>query len=113
LINRQGRQAEEPGKCGLEHHPEKTKVFYCKDSNRNEKFNFLGYTFRPRKADGRKGKIFCSFRPAISKDAAQKVREEIRCWKLHRRTAESIEDLARMINPKLRGWFNYYGRFMP
>ena len=105
-------------KCGLELHPEKTKVVYCKDSNRtgthqNEKFDFLGYTFRPRKADGRKGKIFCSFSPAISKDAAQKIRDEIRSWKLHRRTAESIWDLARMINPKLRGWFNYYGRFMP
>ena len=105
-------------KCGLELHPEKTKVVYCKDSNRNgshrnEKFDFLGYTFRPRKADGRKGRIFCSFSPAISKDAAQKIRDEIRSWKLHRRTAESIQDLARMINPKLRGWFNYYGRFMP
>jgi RNA-directed DNA polymerase len=105
-------------KCGLELHPEKTKVVYCKDSNRtgthqNEKFDFLGYTFRPRKADGRKGKVFCSFSPAISKDAAQKIRDEIRSWKLHRRTAESIQDLARMINPKLRGWVNYYGRFMP
>jgi RNA-directed DNA polymerase len=104
--------------CGLELHPEKTKVVYCKDSNRNgshrnEKFDFLGYTFRPRKADGRKGKIFCSFSPAISRDAAQKIRDEIRSWKLHRRTAESIQDLARLINPKLRGWFNYYGRFMP
>jgi RNA-directed DNA polymerase len=104
--------------CGLELHPEKTKVVYCRDSNRNgshrnEKFDFLGYTFRPRKADSQKGKIFCSFSPAISKDAAQKIRDEIRSWKLHRRTAESIQDLARMINPKLRGWFNYYGRFMP
>jgi len=105
-------------KCGLELHPEKTKVVYCKDSNRtgthqNEKFDFLGYTFRPRKADGRKGKVFCSFSPAISKDAVQKIRNEVRSWKLHRCTAESIQDLARMINPKLRGWFNYYGRFMP
>jgi RNA-directed DNA polymerase len=104
--------------CGLELHPEKTKVVYCKDSNRNgtyrnEKFDFLGYTFRPRKADGRKGEIFCSFSPAISKDAAQRIRDEVRSWKLHRRTAESIQDLARVLNPKLRGWFNYYGRFMP
>lgn len=104
--------------CGLELHPEKTKVVYCKDSNRNgthrnEKFDFLGYTFRPRKADGRKGKVFCSFSPAISKDAEQKIRDEIRSWKLHRRTSQSIADLARLINPKLRGWLNYYGRFMP
>jgi RNA-directed DNA polymerase len=104
--------------CGLELHPEKTKVVYCKDANRqqihpNEKFDFLGYTFRPRKAYGRKGKIFCGFSPAISKNAAQKIRDEVRGWKLHRCTGQSIEDLARKINPKLRGWFNYYGRFTP
>ena len=104
--------------CRLELHPEKTKVVYCKDANRREthpqeKFDFLGFTFRPRKAYGRRGTIFCSFSPAISKNAAQKIRDEIRGWKLHRCTAQSIQDLARMINPKLRGWFNYYGRFMP
>ena len=103
--------------CGLELHPEKTKNVYCKDANRqgthpNETFDFLGFTFRPRKADGRKG-IFCSFSPAISKKAEQKIRDEIRGWKLHRCTEQSIGDLARKINPKLRGWFNYYGRFMP
>src|ERR1051325_611243 len=105
-------------RCGLELHPEKTKIVYCKDANRqktypNEHFDFLGFTFRPRKADSRKGKIFWSFSPAISKDAAKKIRDEIRGWKLHRCTAQSIQDLARMINPKLRGWFNYYGRFIP
>jgi retron-type reverse transcriptase len=35
--------------CGLELHPEKTKVVYCKDANRggghrNEKFDFLGFS---------------------------------------------------------------------
>lgn len=102
--------------CGLELHPEKTKVVYCKDSNRagshrNEKFDFLGFTFRPRKAYGREGKPFCSFSPAISNKAAQKIRDEIRGWKLHRCTGQTIQELARKINPKLRGWFNYYGRF--
>ena len=104
--------------CGLELHPEKTKVVYCKDANRqgnhpNEKFDFLGYTFRPRLANGRRGKIFCSFSPAMSKKAGQKIRDEIREWKLHRCTGQSLQELARKINPKLRGWFNYYGRFTP
>ena len=65
------------------------------------------------KAYGRKGKGFCSFSPAMSKKAEQKIRDEIRGWKLHRCTEQSIQELARKINPKLRGWFNYYGRFTP
>src|SRR5437016_5015732 len=69
--------------CGLELHPEKTKIVYCKDANRqgshlNETFDFLGYTFRPRAAVNRKGKLFCSFSPAISKKAVQKISDEIR-----------------------------------
>jgi RNA-directed DNA polymerase len=38
--------------CGLELHPQKTRIVYCKDKNRSrsyehESFTFLGYTFRP------------------------------------------------------------------
>ena len=104
--------------CGLELHPKKTKLVYCKDSNRqeshpHEQFNFLGFTFRARKATTRRGGWFASFGPAISKDAIGKIRDEIREWKLHRRTAQSLAELAALINPKLRGWFNYYGRFNP
>ena len=110
--------AERLKECGLELHPEKTKLVYCKDANRqqshpNEQFDFLGYTYRPRAAVNRKGKLFCSFSPGISKKAILKISDEIRRWRLHQRTAQSIEDLARMINPKLRGWFNHYGRFNP
>jgi RNA-directed DNA polymerase len=104
--------------CGLELHLEKTKLVYCRDSNRqeshpHEKFDFLGFTFRPRRAITRRGGLFCSFSPAISNDAAEKIRDEIRSWQLHRRTEQSIAELAQEINPKLRGWFNYYGRFHP
>jgi RNA-directed DNA polymerase len=103
--------------CGLELHPEKTQLVYCKDANRledhpNEQFDFLGFTFRPRKAINRRGKVFCSFSPAISRDAAQRIRDQIRSWKLHRRTSQSLSDLAGLINPRLRGWCNYYGRFI-
>jgi RNA-directed DNA polymerase len=103
--------------CGLELHPEKTKVVYCNDANRqethpNETFDFLGFTFRPRKANGRRG-IFCSFIPAISKKAAQKIRDEIRGWKCIAVLGSPLKIWARKIDPKLRGWFNYYGRFTP
>jgi RNA-directed DNA polymerase len=54
--------------CGLELHPDKTKVVYCKDDNRrrtypNERCDFLGYTFRPQRSKNRLGKFFIRFRP--------------------------------------------------
>jgi RNA-directed DNA polymerase len=102
--------------CGLELHPEKTKIVYCKDDDRrrtypNEKFDFLGYTFRPRRSKNRKGKYFIDFSPAVSDKAVRAIRQEIRRWKLHMRSDESIEELARIYNPKVRGWLQYYGRF--
>jgi len=102
--------------CGLELHPQKTKVVYCKDDDRrgtysNEKFDFLGYTFRPRRSKNRKGKFFINFTPAVSDTAVKDIRKEIRSWNLHLRSDKQIEDLARMFNPVIRGWLQYYGRF--
>ena len=102
--------------CQLELHPQKTKIVYCKDSNRrrryaNEKFDFLSYTFRPRKAKSRSGEYFISFSPGISDKARKSVREKIRNWKLYKRSDLMIEDLARWINPIVRGWLEYYGRY--
>ena len=102
--------------CGLELHPEKTKIVYCKDDDRrrtypNEKFDFLGYTFRPRRSKNRKGKFFINFSPAVSDKAVKAIRAEIRSWNLHLRSDKSIEDLSRMFNPIIRGWLQYYGRF--
>jgi hypothetical protein len=95
--------------CGLELHPEKTKVVYCKDDDRrrtypNEKFDFLGYTFRPRRSKNRFGKYFINFSPAVSDEAVKAIRAEIRSWDLHLRSDKRIEDLSRMFNPKIRGW---------
>jgi RNA-directed DNA polymerase len=100
---------------GLELHPGKTRIVYCKDSHRNgshehQRFDFLGYTFRPRLATGKRGP-FVSFSPAISDDAAKAVRQEIRDWRLHLRSASALDDLAREVNPIVRGWISYYGRF--
>jgi RNA-directed DNA polymerase len=30
---------------------------------------------------------------------------------MHRRSDKTLDDLARMINPHIRGWINYYGHF--
>lgn len=104
--------------CKLQLHPEKTKIVYCKDDDRrgsyeNEKFDFLGYTFRARRSKNRWGKYFVNFTPAVSKAAATKMRRTMRSWNLHRRSDKAIDDLARMWNPVLRGWIQYYGRFYP
>ncbi len=102
--------------CGLELHPTKTKIVYCKDVDRkdsyeNESFNFLGYTFRPRLSKNKYGKNFVNFTPAISREAENRIRKEIRSWKIHLRSDKNITDLARMFNAKVQGWVNYYGRY--
>ena len=101
---------------GLELHPDKTRVVYCKDADRRgdhevTSFTFLGYTFRPRLAKNRWGKHFVSFLPAVSKDAVKAMSREIRSWHIARRSDKSLTDLAQMFNSIVQGWINYYGRF--
>ena len=102
--------------CRLELNPEKTKIVYCKDSSRrgnypNEKFDFLGYTFRPRGSKDRYGRLSVNFLPAVSDEAAKSMQRTMRSWQIHRMTDKSIKDLACMFNPVIRGWINYYGQF--
>ena len=102
--------------CGLELHPEKSQVVYCKDVNRRGdypviRFDFLGYTFRPRKSTDRYGRFYVNFLPAVSDKAAKAMRYRMRRWAIHRRVTKSLGDIARMFNPILRGWINYYGRY--
>jgi retron-type reverse transcriptase len=76
------------------------------------KFDFLGYTFQPRRVRTRQGKYLVSFLPAMSTKAAKAVRRTIRGWRMaSTRTHHPLEDLARLVNPVVRGWMNYYGRF--
>jgi group II intron reverse transcriptase/maturase len=104
--------------CRLDAHPEKTRIVYCRDSNRRQdhehiQFDFLGYSFRPRGAKSRTGALFCGFIPALSTKASQAIVAEVRQWGLHRRSDRALEELARMYNSKIRGWLNYYGRYYP
>ena len=115
------RERRHPGSsladCGLELHPTKTRIVYCKDDDRPGKhehiaFDFLGYTFQPRRAKNRWGRYFVSFLPAISTKAATAIRQTIRNWRMaSTRNNQRLEDLARLVNPVVRGWLNYYGRF--
>ncbi len=101
---------------GLELHPDKTRVVYCKDDDRrgsveHEQFDFLGYTFRPRLSKSRHGKHFVNFSPAVGDEARKAISREIRSWHIARRSDKSLSDLARMFNPIVQGWINYYGHF--
>lgn len=103
--------------CGLELHPDKTKIVYCKDSNRrgenqNTTFDFLGYTFRAREAMNQKEKLrFTSFVPAASENSMKAMRAKLKKCRLGRRTELELKDIAEICNPMLRGWINYYGRY--
>jgi RNA-directed DNA polymerase len=94
--------------CGLELHPDKTQIVYCKDDDRRgeypiRKFEFLGYEFRPRRSKNRYGKYFINFTPAVSNKACKSIRQTIREWRLQLKPDKQLEDISRM--------FNYYGRF--
>jgi RNA-directed DNA polymerase len=104
--------------CRLMLHPEKTKVVYCADSNRRAvhpqiQFDFLGFSFRPRRAKNRGGRIFTCFLPAVSPQALKRMRAQIREWRLPQHAPLSLVDIAHSLNPVLRGWEQYYGRFYP
>lgn len=104
--------------CGLEVHPVKTKIVYCRDGKRRRthehtSFKFLGFDFQARTARSKAGKLFLGFGPAMSKDAERAIKAEIRSWKCHRAVDADLERLSYLYNSKLRGWFEYYGKFRP
>ena len=101
---------------GLNLHPDKTQIVYCKQEGRDQdypvtEFTFLGFTFRRRPARLRDGRLKSGFLPAVSKQAMKSMAAVIRSWQLGRWTALSFKEIATMINPVVAGWINYYGRF--
>jgi len=102
--------------CFLELHPQKTKIAYCGDDRRRGtypvvQFDFLGYSFRPRQVKSPNGEVFVGFNPGISPKSATSIRRVMHRWQLHHRSDLSLDDIARMVNPSLRGWINYYGSY--
>jgi RNA-directed DNA polymerase len=115
VLRRLGKRLRE---CGLELHPEKTRIVYCQDINRQGKyptiqFTFLGYTFRPRKAVDKYGRVYVNFSPGVSREALKEMRQTVRGWHLQLKCNKELSDLSNMFDPVLRGWSNYYGRFYP
>lgn len=104
--------------CGLELHPEKTRIVYCKDSKRraeypNVQFTFLGFTFRPRRAKRPDREPFIGFLPGVSQVALTRMRRQIHQWHLPRQTSSTLREFSRTYGPTLVGWWNYYGSFYP
>lgn len=103
--------------CGLELHSDKTKIVYCRDGKRrnkysNKTFKFLGYEFRTRTCKGAKSnKIFSGFTPAVSKEAIKSMRATTKKSNLRNHTELSLVEIAERYNPVLQGWVNYYGRY--
>jgi len=104
---------------GLRLHPDKTKIVYCKDGKRRRdypetSFTFCGYAFRPRKTyDKVKGKAGTGFLPAAAPDKITGMSRKVASWKMHRRTNLTLNDIAREVNPALRGWLTYFTVFYP
>ena len=104
---------------GLELHEKKTSIVHCWSSSKKKikgekrSFDFLGYTFCPRPTKDKKGILFISFLPAISKDAQKEISNQIRKWGVRKRSNISLEKIAKFLNPKIRGWTNYYGKYYP
>ena len=105
--------------CGLEMHASKTKLVYCRDSNRRYtkhypivSFDFLGFTFKPRLAqNSTRGEWFTNFLPAVSTKAMRTMNEKMKKWKALKKTTNTLQEIAEQINPVIRGWINYYGTF--
>jgi RNA-directed DNA polymerase len=108
---------ERLAQCSLELHPERTRIVYCQDAGRpgeyeRIEFDFLGYTFQPRRVKTRWGEFSVSFLPAMSAAAAREIRQTIRGWRLaSHRNQRGLADLARLTNPVVQGWMNYFGRY--
>jgi len=108
---------ERMGECGLELHKDKTKLVYCKDYRRkgkypDVKFDFLSYTFQPRISKSKKdGKLFLGYDCAISTSSKKRIVAKLREFDIEHMTFKSIVGIAQFLNPYIRGWVNYYGKF--
>ena len=110
------RLEQQMGVYELTLHPEKTKIVYCKDNRRNkehahESFTFLSYSFQPRECQDKFGVIFLGFTCAICNQAKTNIKGIIRTVFGVKDSGQTLEMFARQLNPKIRGWVNYYARF--
>ena len=104
--------------CKLELHPIKTRIVYCQDKDRTKKeelteFDFLGYTFKAVYIMCRDGKIRHNFIASVSNASSKNFRDKVKAMEIHKKTGCKINIIAEMLNPLIRGWMNYFGKFNP
>lgn len=104
--------------CKLELNNEKSRIVYCRQNQkrqppfkpRYQKFDFLGFTFKPRIIKER-GKIKLGFTPAISQKSITRILKELNKTNFQRWVHFPISRIAELLNARLRGWINYYSPF--
>jgi group II intron reverse transcriptase/maturase len=101
--------------CGLTVHAQKTKIVYCKKEGRPLKgktvqFDFLGFSFQPMITRLRKGGVFLQYDCKMSRKSKKRILRALREMELHKKSQSTIQDLALLLNSKIRGWINYYGK---
>ena len=57
--------------------------------------------------------MFLGYACAISIKSRKRIADKLELLNIERRGFKSIVDVAQLLNPKLRGWINYYGKFRP
>ena len=101
----------------LELHPKKTKIVYCKDYRRRGKypvvkFDFLGYSFQPRTTKSKRNKgLFLGFDCAISISSCKRIADKLGEMQVEKMTFKSVVGIAQKLNPMIRGWIQYYGKY--
>jgi group II intron reverse transcriptase/maturase len=103
---------------GLQLHPEKTRIAYCKDEDRKgeypiTEFEFLGYTYKARYIRCRDGKMRNNFICYVSKQSGKFFRDKIKTLEIHKKTGSTIQMISEILNPLIRGWMNYFGKYSP
>jgi group II intron reverse transcriptase/maturase len=104
----------------LELNQEKSKVVYCRKNQKYQpkikesyqRFDFLGYTFKPRMINER-GRIRLGFTPGISQKSIVRITQELKRMNIHKWVQLPITRIGEILKLKIRGWINYYAKFRP
>jgi RNA-directed DNA polymerase len=73
-------------------------------------FDFRGFSFRPVMIKLKKGGFFLQYDCKMSRKSKKRILSDLGKMNIHKKTRCTLQDLAMMLNSKIRGWINYYGK---